>query len=193
MFVFWRIHLSHRRRRRRRARSLTPFPRSRSLVGPPPLTQTTPQPPPKNSDIAPAGATLAESNDRLRQVAEVALELQKGTNISVLWGTAQLFAERRYMHGGATAPNASVFAHAAGQVKNAIDATVLLGGENYLLWGGREGYSTLLNTDYAHEQQTLALFLRMVADYAKKAGLKGHLFLEPKPHEPAKHQCECFF
>jgi len=94
------------------------------------------------------------------------------------------------MHGAATSPNVSVFAHAGAQVKSAIDATVLLGGENYVLWGGREGYSTLLNTDYPQEQRTLAAFLRMVADYAKKAGLKGHLLLEPKPHEPSKHQCE---
>jgi xylose isomerase len=108
----------------------------------------------------------------------------------VLWGTAQLFKDRRYMHGAATSCNASVFAHAAAQVKSAIDATVLLGGQNYVLWGGREGYSTMLNTDYKHEQQALAAFLRMVADYAKKAGLKGHLLLEPKPHEPSKHQCE---
>lgn len=146
--------------------------------------------PQKNSDIAPPGSTLAESNARLKQVAEVALELQKGTNITVLWGTAQLFKDRRYMHGAATSCNASVFAHAAAQVKSAIDTTVLLGGQNYVLWGGREGYSSLLNTDYRHEQQALAAFLRMVADYAKKAGLKGHLLLEPKPHEPSKHQCE---
>ena len=108
----------------------------------------------------------------------------------MLWGTAQLFKDRRYMHGAATSCNASVFAHAAAQVKSAIDATVLLGGENYVLWGGREGYSTLLNTDYPHEQAALAAFLRAVADYARKAGLKGHLLLEPKPHEPSKHQCE---
>jgi xylose isomerase len=116
------------------------------------------------------------------------LELQKGTNVTVLWGTAQLFKDRRYMHGAATSCNASVFAHAAAQVKAAIDTTVLLGGQNYVLWGGREGYSTMLNSDYAHEQKALATFLRMVADYAKKAGLKGHLLLEPKPHEPSKHQ-----
>eukprot|EP00877_Chromochloris_zofingiensis_P006739 jgi/Chrzof1/2318/Cz11g10240.t1 len=139
-------------------------------------------------DIAPEGADLAETNKNLEQVAEVAMELQKGSNKRVLWGTAQLFQHPRYMHGAATSSNASVFAYAAAQVKKAMDITQLLGGQNYVFWGGREGYSTLLNTDLGLELDNMARFLKMAVDYKKKIGFKGALLLEPKPQEPTKHQ-----
>jgi xylose isomerase len=139
-------------------------------------------------DIAPEGADLAETNKHLDLVAEVALELQKGTNIKPLWGTAQLFKHPRYMHGAATSPNVTVFAHAAAQVKKAIEITQLLGGENYVFWGGREGYQSLLNTDMGLELDNLARFFKMAAAYKKKLGFGGTLLLEPKPQEPTKHQ-----
>lgn len=139
-------------------------------------------------DIAPEGADLAETNKNLDLVAEVALELQKGTNIKPLWGTAQLFKHPRYMHGAATSPNATVFAYAAAQVKKAVEITQLLGGENYVFWGGREGYQTLLNTDMSLELDNLARFFKMAVAYKKKIGFAGTFLLEPKPQEPTKHQ-----
>lgn len=139
-------------------------------------------------DIAPLGKDLAETNKFLDLVAEVALELQKGTSIRPLWGTAQLFKDPRYMHGAATSPNATVFAYAAAQVKKAMDITQLLGGENYVFWGGREGYISLINTDMGLEQDNMARFLKMASEYKKKVGFKGTLLLEPKPQEPTKHQ-----
>ncbi|KAF8060613.1 hypothetical protein HT031_004790 [Scenedesmus sp. PABB004] len=139
-------------------------------------------------DIAPEGADLAETNRNLDLVAEVALRLQAGTPIRPLWGTAQLFKHPRYMHGAATSPNATVFAYAAAQVKKALDVTLLLGGENFVFWGGREGYSSLLNTDMALELDNLGRFMSMAAAYKKKIGFKGTLLLEPKPQEPTKHQ-----
>ncbi|KIZ04907.1 xylose isomerase [Monoraphidium neglectum] len=139
-------------------------------------------------DIAPEGDSLEESNRNLDQVVEVALELQKGTRIRPLWGTAQLFKHPRYMHGAATSPNATVFAYAAAQVKKAMDVTQLLGGQNYVFWGGREGYQSLLNTDMALELDNLARFMRLASEYKKQVGWDATLLLEPKPQEPTKHQ-----
>ncbi|WIA35467.1 hypothetical protein OEZ86_003904 [Tetradesmus obliquus] len=139
-------------------------------------------------DIAPEGATLAETNKNLDLVAEVALELQKGTSIKPLWGTAQLFKHPRYMHGAATSPNATVFAYAAAQVKKAMEVTQLLGGENYVFWGGREGYQSLVNTDLELEMDNLGRFMKMANDFKHSIGFKGTLLLEPKPQEPTKHQ-----
>ena len=139
-------------------------------------------------DIAPEGATLAESNANLASVVALAKELQAASGKKVLWGTAQLFKHPRYAHGAATSNNATVFAHAAAQVKAAMDATLALGGENYVFWGGREGYHTLLNTDLGLELDNLASFLKAAAKYKKRIGFTGALLLEPKPQEPTKHQ-----
>jgi xylose isomerase len=139
-------------------------------------------------DIAPEGSTLEESNVNLDYIASIAEELQEGTNIRPLWGTAQLFKHPRYMHGAATSPDVGVYAYAAAQVKKAIEVTKRLGGENYVFWGGREGYQTLLNTDLKKELDHMATFLRSAAAYKKKIGFKGTLLLEPKPQEPTKHQ-----
>ncbi len=115
-------------------------------------------------------------------------EQQQRTGIKLLWGTAQLFVHPRYMHGAATSPNAEVFAFAAAQVKKALEVTHELGGEGYTFWGGREGYSTLWNTDMKRELDHLAKFLHMAVDYAKEIGFKGQFYIEPKPKEPTKHQ-----
>ncbi len=139
-------------------------------------------------DIAPEGKTLGESNRNLKTVIAHAKKLQKATGIKLLWGTASLFTNPRYMCGAATNPDAHVFAYAAAQVKAALDATKYLGGENYVFWGGREGYETLLNTDLKREQDHLARFMQMAVDYAKKIGFKGQFLIEPKPKEPTKHQ-----
>jgi xylose isomerase len=139
-------------------------------------------------DIAPEGRTLAESNRNLERLAAHAKALQKTTGVRLLWGTANLFSHRRYMCGAATNPDAHVFAYAAAQVKQALDITQALGGENYVFWGGREGYETLLNTDLKREQEHLATFLHLAVDYAKSIGFKGQFLIEPKPKEPTKHQ-----
>jgi xylose isomerase len=139
-------------------------------------------------DIAPEGRTLAESNRNLEHLAAHAKALQKATGVKLLWGTANLFSHRRYMCGAATNPDAHVFAYAAAQVKQALDVTQALGGENYVFWGGREGYETLLNTDLKREQEHLARFLHLAVDYAKSIGFKGQFLIEPKPKEPTKHQ-----
>lgn len=139
-------------------------------------------------DIAPEGRTLAESNRNLEAVVKHAKQLQRATGVKLLWGTANLFSNPRYMAGAATNPDAHVFAYAAAQVKKALDVTKELGGENYVFWGGREGYETLLNTDLKREQDHLATFLHMAVDYAKKIGFKGQFLIEPKPKEPTKHQ-----
>jgi len=139
-------------------------------------------------DIAPEGRTLAESNRNLDKIVAHAKALQKSTGIKLLWGTANLFSNPRFMCGAATNPDAHVFAYAAAQVKSAMDATKELGGENYVFWGGREGYETLLNTNLKREQDHLAAFLHMAVDYAKKIGFKGQFLIEPKPKEPTKHQ-----
>ncbi len=139
-------------------------------------------------DIAPEGATLAESNAWLDEVVAEAEALQAATGKKVLWGTAQLFKHRRYAHGAATSPNATVFAYAAAQVKKAMEVTHRLGGANYVFWGGREGYHTLLNTDLKLELDNLAAFLKAAVAHKKRIGFKGALLLEPKPQEPTKHQ-----
>ncbi len=139
-------------------------------------------------DVAPEGATLAESHRNLDAVVKVLKEEQARTGIGLLWGTACLFANPRYAHGAATSCNADVFAYAAAQVKKAIDVTHELGGDGYVFWGGREGYSTLLNTDMKRELEHLAKFLHMAVDYKEKIGFKGQFYIEPKPKEPTKHQ-----
>jgi xylose isomerase len=139
-------------------------------------------------DIAPEGRSLAESNRNLDRLVVHARDLQRATGIRLLWGTANLFSHPRYMCGAATNPDAHVFAYAAAQVKKAIDITRELGGENYVFWGGREGYETLLNTDLRREQEHLATFLHLAVDYAKSIGFKGQFLIEPKPREPTKHQ-----
>ena len=139
-------------------------------------------------DIAPEGRSLRESNKFLDEVVAHAKQLQEATGIKLLWGTANLFSNPRYMAGAATNPDAHVFAYAAAQVKKALEVTKELGGENYVFWGGREGYETLLNTDLKREQDHLAAFLHMAKDYAKEIGFEGQFLIEPKPKEPTKHQ-----
>ncbi len=139
-------------------------------------------------DIAPEGKTLAESNRNLAKIVAHAKSLQQATGVKLLWGTANLFSNPRFMCGASTNPDAHVFAYAAAQVKAAMDATAELGGENYVFWGGREGYETLLNTNLKREQDHLARFLHMAVDYAKSIGFKGQFLIEPKPKEPTKHQ-----
>jgi xylose isomerase len=139
-------------------------------------------------DIAPEGRSLAESNRNLDRIVAHAKALQKSTGVRLLWGTANLFSHPRYMCGAATNPDAHVFAYAAAQVKKALEVTLELGGANYVFWGGREGYETLLNTDLKREQGHLAAFLHMAVDHAKRIGFKGQFLIEPKPKEPTKHQ-----
>jgi xylose isomerase len=139
-------------------------------------------------DVAPEGATLAESNRNLDAVVKVLKEEQKRTGIKLLWGTACLFVHPRYMHGASTSCNADVFAYAAAQVKKAMEVTHELKGEGYTFWGGREGYSTLLNTDLKREMDHLGAFMHMAVDYKKKIGFRGPFYIEPKPKEPTKHQ-----
>ena len=139
-------------------------------------------------DIAPEGRTLRESNRLLDAMVDHARDLQKATGVRLLWGTANLFSNPRYMCGAATNPDAHVFAYAAAQVKKALEVTKRIGGENYVFWGGREGYETLLNTDLKREQEHLAAFLHLAVDHAKAIGFKGQFLIEPKPKEPTKHQ-----
>ena len=139
-------------------------------------------------DIAPEGDTLKETNANLDAVVETLERLQKETGVRLLWGTANLFSNPRFMHGAATSCNAETFAYAAAQVKKALEATLRLGGENYVFWGGREGYATLLNTDMKRELDHLGAFFHMAVDYAKKIGFTGQFLIEPKPMEPTKHQ-----
>src|SRR6266481_4000223 len=139
-------------------------------------------------DVAPEGATLRQTNENLDAVVKVLQEEQQRTGIKLLWGTACLFAHPRYVHGAATSCNADVFAFAAAQVKKALEVTHELGGEGYVFWGGREGYSTLLNTDLKREQEHLAKFLHLAVDHKRELGFKGALYIEPKPKEPTKHQ-----
>jgi xylose isomerase len=139
-------------------------------------------------DIAPTGETFAESARNLEEMVGYAEKKMAETGIRLLWGTANLFGHPRYAAGAATNPDPEVFAYAAAQVKHALEATHQLGGANYVLWGGREGYETLLNTDLRREQDQLARFLHLVAEHKKKIGFEGTLLLEPKPAEPTKHQ-----
>jgi xylose isomerase len=139
-------------------------------------------------DVAPEGRTLSETNANLDAVAKVLKEEQRRTGIKLLWGTANLFSHPRYVHGAATSCNADVFAFAAAQAKKAIELTHALGGGGYVFWGGREGYSTLLNTDMKREQEHLARFLHLAVEHKKAIGFKGQFLIEPKPKEPTKHQ-----
>jgi xylose isomerase len=139
-------------------------------------------------DVAPEGATLKESHANLDAVVRVLKDEQERTGIKLLWGTANLFSNPRYMHGAATSPNLDVFAYAAAQVKKALEVTHDLGGAGYTFWGGREGYSTLLNTDMKRELDHLARFLHMAVDYKTQIGFTGPFYIEPKPMEPTKHQ-----
>ena len=139
-------------------------------------------------DIAPEGKSLAETNRHLDAVVGVLKEEQRRTGIRLLWGTASLFTHPRFVHGAATSPNAEVFAYAAAQVKKAMEVTHELGGEGYTFWGGREGYSTLWNTDMKRELDHLAKFLHMAVDYKKSIGFQGQFYIEPKPKEPTRHQ-----
>ncbi|MDB5250169.1 MAG: xylose isomerase [Segetibacter sp.] len=131
---------------------------------------------------------IAENERRMQAMVEYAKQKQSQTGIKLLWGTANVFSHRRYMNGASTNPDFHVLAHAATQVKGALDATIALGGENYVFWGGREGYMSLLNTNMKREQEHLAKFLHTAKDYARKQGFQGTFFIEPKPMEPTKHQ-----
>lgn len=131
---------------------------------------------------------IRENDQRLQTIVDYALIKQKETGVKLLWGTSNLFSHRRYMNGAATNPDFHVLTHGAAQVKAALDATIALGGENYVFWGGREGYMTLLNTNMKREQEHLARFLHTAKDYARKNGFKGTFLIEPKPCEPTKHQ-----
>jgi xylose isomerase len=139
-------------------------------------------------DIAPEGTSFRESTANLDTMVDYAARKMDETGVRLLWGTANLFWHPRYAAGAATNPDPEVFAYAAAQVRRALDATHRLGGENYVLWGGREGYETLLNTDLRRESQQLAKFLSLVADHKQKIGFDGQLLIEPKPMEPTKHQ-----
>ncbi|HEY3429079.1 MAG TPA: xylose isomerase [Cyclobacteriaceae bacterium] len=139
-------------------------------------------------DLVEEASTLKESEKRLQKIVAYAKEKQKKNKVKLLWGTANLFSHPRYMNGASTNPDFDVVCHAGAQVKNAIDATVELGGSNYVFWGGREGYLSLLNTDMKREQEHLARFLTMARDYGRKNGFKGTFLIEPKPMEPSKHQ-----
>lgn len=139
-------------------------------------------------DIVEEGGTIAESDKRVQVMVEYAKEKQKTSGVKLLWGTANLFSHKRYMNGAATNPDFNVLAYAATQVKRALDATIELGGDNYVFWGGREGYMSLLNTNIKREKDNLAKFLTLARDYARKQGFKGTFLIEPKPMEPMKHQ-----
>ncbi len=139
-------------------------------------------------DVAPEGSSLAATNRNLDAIVARLKEAQNATGIRLLWGTANLFSNPRFMHGAATSPNADVFAFAAAQVKKAIEVTHELGGENYVFWGGREGYMNLYNTNMKRELDHLAAFMHMARDYAKSIGFTGQFLFEPKPKEPTKHQ-----
>lgn len=139
-------------------------------------------------DLAPEGASVAESEKNLQHLVERVKARQKETGIKLLWGTANLFSHPRYMNGASTNPDFDVVAQAGAQVKAALDATVELGGENYVFWGGREGYSSLFNTDTGRELEHMARFLGMARDYGRSIGFKGTFLIEPKPMEPMYHQ-----
>jgi xylose isomerase len=139
-------------------------------------------------DLIDEGDSIEEYESRMQQITDYAKQKQEETGVKLLWGTANVFSNPRYMNGASTNPDFDVVAWAGTQVKNAIDATIKLGGENYVFWGGREGYMSLLNTDMKRETEHLAQFLTMARDYARKNGFKGTFFIEPKPMEPTKHQ-----
>ena len=139
-------------------------------------------------DVAPEGATLAESHQNLDAVVQVMKEEQERTGVKLLWGTANMFSNPRYMHGASTSCNADAFAYAAAQVKKCLEVTHELGGVNYVFWGGREGYQNLYNTDLKRELDHMGRFMHLAVDYAKQIGFTGQFLIEPKPKEPTKHQ-----
>jgi xylose isomerase len=139
-------------------------------------------------DLVQEGETIIESEERLQHMVTIAKEKQASSGVKLLWGTANVFSNPRYMNGASTNPDFNAVAWAGTQVKNALDATIELGGENYVFWGGREGYMSLLNTDTKREKEHLAMFLSMARDYARKRGFNGTFLIEPKPMEPTKHQ-----
>jgi len=139
-------------------------------------------------DLVDEGANLKEYESRLQAIVDYAKQKQNASGVKLLWGTANVFSNPRYMNGASTNPDFAALAYAGTQVKNALDATIALGGENYVFWGGREGYMSLLNTNMKRELDHLARFLTMARDYARKQGFKGVFFIEPKPCEPTKHQ-----
>jgi len=139
-------------------------------------------------DLVQEGSSVSESEKRLQTMVDYAKQKQSESGVKLLWGTANLFSHPRFMNGASTNPNFEVLTYAAAQVKNALDATIALGGENYVFWGGREGYMSLLNTDMKRETEHLARFLDMARDYARRNGFKGTFLIEPKPMEPTKHQ-----
>jgi xylose isomerase len=141
-----------------------------------------------DSDAVEFTNDTGENESRLNFITDYLAEKQQTTGIKLLWGTANLFSHRRYMNGAATNPDFHVVAHAGAQVKAALDATIKLNGENYVFWGGREGYMSLLNTNMKKEKEHLARFLHMARDYARSKGFRGKFFIEPKPCEPSKHQ-----
>ena len=141
-----------------------------------------------DADVAPEGETLQGSIDNLKAITDIFAKKMETAKVRLLWGTSNLFSHRRYMAGAATNPDPEVFAYACGQVKAALDATHALGGENYVCWGGREGYETLLNTDMERELDQLGRFLSMLVEYKHKIGFKGPILIEPTPQEPSKHQ-----
>ena len=141
-----------------------------------------------DTDLVEEGETVEEYESRMKAITDYALEKMKGTNIKLLWGTANVFGNKRYMNGAATNPDFDVVARAGVQIKNAIDATIKLGGQNYVFWGGREGYMSLLNTQMQREKDHLAKMLTAARDYARSKGFTGTFLIEPKPMEPTKHQ-----
>ncbi|MBB5044672.1 xylose isomerase [Shinella fusca] len=141
-----------------------------------------------DADVRPEGKDFVENTKNLNEIVDYFAEKQAATGVKLLWGTANLFSNRRYMGGAATNPDPEVFAFAAATVKTCIDATQRLGGQNYVLWGGREGYETLLNTNIGQELDQLGRFVNMVVEYKHKIGFKGAILIEPKPQEPTKHQ-----
>ncbi len=140
-----------------------------------------------DTDVVGDGSVF-EIEDRLGKVIPIMQQYQKETGVQLLWGTANVFSNPRYMNGASTNPDFNALANAGTQIKNALDTTIALGGQNYVFWGGREGYMSLLNTDMKLEKENLARFLTMARDYARKQGFKGNFFIEPKPMEPTKHQ-----
>ncbi len=141
-----------------------------------------------DADVRPEGSSFAEATRNLEEIVDYFAQKMDETGIKLLWGTANLFSHRRFMAGAATNPDPDVFAYSAATIKTCMDATMRLGGENYVLWGGREGYETLLNTDMGRERKQAGAMLQMVVDYKHKTGFKGAILIEPKPQEPTKHQ-----
>jgi len=141
-----------------------------------------------DADVRPEGSNFTENTKNLEEITEYFAEKMDATGVKLLWGTANLFSHRRFMAGAATNPDPDVFAFSAATIKTCMDATMKLGGENYVLWGGREGYETLLNTDMGRERKQAGAMLQMVVDYKHKMGFKGAILIEPKPQEPTKHQ-----